>query len=158
MAALPSGGGGVVAGGFDLTNKQRKTKNICIPRTIAMTIAVAATASGFEIKLAGESASEPGALPGRTVLLTNPSAEPIKVDLAISVQRNPQNRDYISNGQSSDAAPPVVGEPVLARKAGIPVPVGETVEVALVNRPLTTGAYWVGVRASSGDVVRKVAA
>lgn len=132
--------------------------NICIPRTIAMTIAVAATASGFEIKLAGESASEPGALPGRTVLLTNPSAEPIKVDLAISVQRNPQNRDYISNGQSSDAAPPVVGEPVLARKVGIPVPVGETVEVALVNRPLTTGAYWVGVRASSGDVVRKVAA
>ena len=88
--------------------------NICIPRTIAMTIAVAATASGFEIKLAGESASEPGALPARTVLLTNPSAEPIKVDLAISVQRNPQNRDYISNGQSSDAAPPVVGEPVLA--------------------------------------------
>lgn len=121
-----------------------------IPQIIAMSMATMASAATFEVKLTGEPVSEPGAPPARSVLLTNPSAEPVVVDLAFSIQRNSQNWEW----RGGDAALPDVGESVVAETFSVPVPAGGTVEVARVRQPLTTGAYRLAVRASSGDAVR----
>ncbi len=123
------------------------------PMMIALSMATMASAATFEVKLTGAPVSEPGAPPARSVLLTNPSAEPVVVDVAFSIQRNSQNWEW----RGGDAALPDVGESVVAETFSVPVPAGGTVEVARVRQPLTTGAYRLAVRASSGDAV-KVAA
>lgn len=124
-----------------------------IPQMIAMTMAATATAGTFEVKLTGEPISGPGVPPARSVLLTNPSAAPVVVDLAFSIQRNPQNREW----RGGDAALPDVGESVMAETFSVPVPAGGTVEVARIRQPLATGAYRLAARATSGEEVRVAA-